>query len=175
MYSKERNKNVNDVLKHPLRPSPCQTPAAIARPPAKARQPTMPGNRLYIHFSSFSFLSNLLRKKTCALCSGQGFAACPTQRAHRLLFQNILYHHRLAISANRASTSSLRVAQLVQNRTAVCSASGLAVRVMAYFSLRALYQLLGRMGNCWLVGESNSMAQPLLQTQRGCAWPGGPP
>jgi len=30
VYSKERNKNVNDVLKHPLRPSPCQTPAAIA-------------------------------------------------------------------------------------------------------------------------------------------------
>lgn len=114
-------------------------------------------------------------KNMAPLCSGQGFAACLTQRAHRLLFQNILYHHRLAISANRASTSSSRVAQLVQNRTAVCSASGLAVRVMAYFSLRALYQLLGRMGNCWLVGESNSMAQPLLQTQRGCAWPGGPP
>lgn len=59
-----------------------------------------------------------------------------------------------AMVLQSASTSASLVAQLVQKRTAVVSSSILAHMLKAYFSRSLSSAVLGKMGNCWLVGES---------------------
>ena len=58
------------------------------------------------------------------------------------------------------STSSLRVAQLVQIRMAVLSFPMGAMWENAYNCSNFLRSVLGTMGNCWLVGESHKKSNP---------------
>ena len=58
------------------------------------------------------------------------------------------------------STASSRVAQLVHRRMAVCSSSTLAQMDTAYFSRSLASSRLGKMGNCWLVGEAAKKGNP---------------
>lgn len=78
LYLLEREKqNVNDV-QHSLRPSPCQTPAAIAAAAGEGQTTNNAGQPALHTFLLLLLPFQFVTKKTCALCSGK--ALQPAQR-----------------------------------------------------------------------------------------------
>ena len=80
------------------------------------------------------------------------------------------FDYRLWMSATSASTSSSRVAQLVQKRTAARSSSIDCQKEKAYFSPSLSRWAWVRMGNCWLVGDLWSMEMPFVSNAAASFW-----